>query len=452
MKQKKTKKLLAMLLACVMAVMMMANFANAAGTSYETQRTDDSIEGTSFTKNLKIQNDSNIPACTFTFTASAAAKVDATDSTLAIIPGVTPEKIKFTPVGGTATEGTGDISYAAHNKTDTTGIAADNITLTTGAPDADHYIATKEMALDFSAVVFPEPGVYRYYITETGSNPGVVNDTNNVRTLDVYVEDALTEAKKLKITGYVLYVDALTTGPSNDINAATDTVDDTVKLEDGTTSKRTNGKEVNGAKKSVGFQNSYPSTGITFGKEVTGNQGSRDKYFEFKLEITNAAEGTVFDVNYTYADPSIAANPNPATTCITAAVDQPATLTAGTDKKAEGTFYLQDGQYITVYGLVEGMHYKVTEVKEDYTQTAGITKANSSFKKKSTDTEFSALPDDTEGDVAKVDIYTGYTNSKSGVIPTGVIVSAAGLLVVGVIAIIGFVFFGTRSKRRYEED
>ena len=54
--------------------------------------------------------------------------------------------------------------------------------------------------------------------------------------------------------------------------------------------------------------------------------------------------------------------------------------------------------------------------------------------------------------VGTKDITITYTNDKDGTIPTGVIVSVAGLLVVGVIAIIGFVFFGTRSRSRYEED
>ena len=41
-----------------------------------------------------------------------------------------------------------------------------------------------------------------------------------------------------------------------------------------------------------------------------------------------------------------------------------------------------------------------------------------------------------------------------GYIPanTGVILKATGLIVVGLIVIIGVVFFGVRSKRRYEED
>ena len=45
-----------------------------------------------------------------------------------------------------------------------------------------------------------------------------------------------------------------------------------------------------------------------------------------------------------------------------------------------------------------------------------------------------------------------FTNDKHGTIPTGVLLSATGLIVVGLIVVVGVVFFGIRSKKRYEED
>ena len=64
--------------------------------------------------------------------------------------------------------------------------------------------------LDFSAVQFTEPGVYRYIITESGSNQGITNDADLTRVLDVYVNDASADVdgtftKKLTIAGYVLH-------------------------------------------------------------------------------------------------------------------------------------------------------------------------------------------------------------------------------------------------------
>nr|MCR5544107.1 hypothetical protein [Eubacterium sp.] len=63
-----------------------------------------------------------------------------------------------------------------------------------------------------------------------------------------------------------------------------------------------------------------------------------------------------------------------------------------------------------------------------------------------------SFTDPVSGTVADTDIKTGFKNVKNGTIPTGIIISLSGLIVVGIIAVIGFVFFGTRSRRRYEED
>ena len=41
-------------------------------------------------------------------------------------------------------------------------------------------------------------------------------------------------------------------------------------------------------KKSQGFTNSFDTSDLTLRKQVTGNQASRDKYFEFTLNIDKA--------------------------------------------------------------------------------------------------------------------------------------------------------------------
>ena len=70
--------------------------------------------------------------------------------------------------------------------------------------------ALKTATLDFSKVQFTEPGVYRYVITESGTNQAITNDADLTRVLDVYVNDASSDAdgalvKKLTIEGYVLH-------------------------------------------------------------------------------------------------------------------------------------------------------------------------------------------------------------------------------------------------------
>ena len=90
--------------------------------------------------------------------------------------------------------------------------------------------------------------------------------------------------------------------------------------------------------------------------------------------------------------------------------------------------------------------YTISENAEDYTPSAvateTITPASVTITDGNTATD-NGIDEDTE---------IAFTNNREGLIPTGVILSVAGLLVVGIIAVIGFIFFGIRSKRRYDED
>lgn len=428
MQKRKVKKLLSFVLTTIMTVMIMTTVVRAAetGTKYTpgADNTEASQKEFTFNKDLIIENEYNIPAVTFTFKIEAGDAVSPTESTLPVYSGIDCNKISFSPDTITTDESAGSLSYKALDKNDATGIEADSITIITDPSDSKHYIARKTMKLNFSEVKFTEPGIYRYKITETGDNSAVKNDTKNPKILDVYVEDDTNEsAKKLKIAVFKLYNES-----ALDVN------------------------------KTDSFQNQYPATGLTFGKEVTGNQGSKDKYFKYTLNITNAVAGTVFSVNLNRADATISANPNDATKCISSDVTQPTTLTADSDGTVSQDFYLQDGDYITVYGFVKGTSYEVSEDKEDYTSTEGILADNSSFEYDSTHNNNDELMDSTSGTFEEdtnnklIPVYTGFTNDKSGTIPTGVILSATGLIILGIIVVAGIVFFGIRSKKKYEED
>ena len=475
MKGSTKTKLLALasatLLAAAAIVPGVGTLTAKAGTNYDTARTNDSVETTTIKKFLQIEDGSNIPNATFRFTASAGTAVTTTNEgkTIPVFAGVTPGAIQFI-LDDTTTTDTGkiDLPYTAMDpaSADPATAAGGYITIQDDTPDTDHYLAIKNVTLNFANVVFTEPGIYRYVITESGNNAGVGNDSVTTRTLDVYVQDAndtsggTVAGKKLLITHYVLYKGTLgdTDGPANPDNPVTPTRSN--PLEDGT-SVTTNGYEVAGKDKSLGFTNYYPSAGITFGKEVKGNQGSKDKYFKYTLTITNSAEGTLLDVDYSKADATItvpqgATAPNAATTCISSTVTQPATLTVGTGGTLIQDFYLQDGQYITVSGLADGMHYELAEDAEEYKSSATIAAADSTFDKNN-DQTYDALSDGVSGDITKdaqgkiANIYTGYTNTKAGVIPTGVILSVAPWVVAGIVILAGVVFFAIRSKRKYEE-
>ena len=124
------------------------------------------------------------------------------------------------------------------------------------------------------------------------------------------------------------------------------------------------------SKKSTGFSNSFESNNLEFSKEVRGKQGSKDKYFKFTVQLTNADSLNVNDKDkftltgewdkepaknsatvYTAADMKAANNTESVTY---------AQLKAGYD------FYLQSGQNIQIQGIPQGLGYVITEQQEDY--------------------------------------------------------------------------------------
>lgn len=311
----KKRRFFSAAVAALAAASMLSAFsmsALAVGSNYSETLATDSDNDTEIKKSLVIENNANIPAASFTFTASAPeSDIAATADTLAVLKGINPNKIKF----GNETTGNGVIAYTAQSKKGSNGqnTTEDNVTIVDGTDDDNKsdtndngidygsYAAVKSITLDFSDCGFTEPGIYRYIITESttqdSANQGITNDANDTRTIDVYVEDATTTTegtttKQLKIAGYVMYVGTQTAGPSN---SQTETQGTAFNVEDGT-QKTPNGVEVASATKSVGFKNTYSTHDLTFNKTVEGNQGSKDKYFKFTVVIDNLTEGTVLDV------------------------------------------------------------------------------------------------------------------------------------------------------------
>lgn len=461
------------MIASVMSVVPMG--AGAANDAYTnaTNKTDWGDAATAHTtvikKILEIENTANIPSAGFTINATVPnAKVDATASTMAVYPGVNPELIKWkTDNASSATAGSsGTITYAPQDKADAANTSAgDFVTITdltddaatTDKDESDYYLASKNISLDFSDCVFTEPGIYRYYLDETNGGQSGISYDSTTRTLDVYVEhdaeNSTATANKLKITDFVLYKGKITAGPSNTTPLGTTTeqvMEDTTKVAANTTNIVADGQ------KSVGFKNDYDTSDLTIGKQVTGNQGSKDKYFKFTVNISGAKKGTVYTVDYSTADVgnadvSIAADPNAATTVITSAVTQPESLTVGEDGTLTQNFYLQDGQYFTIKGLAKDTEFYVTEDKEDYTSTASaagtgaITIGNITFD----EAPGTAAA---KNKVVSTDFQVAYKNDKTGTIPTGILLSVAGPAVVGAVTLGGISYLLLKNKKRDDEE
>ena len=283
----------------------------------------------------------------------------------------------------------------------------------------------KTGTLDFSKVQFTEPGVYRYIITEDGTNQGITNDADLTRVLDVYVNDASADVdgtftKKLTIAGYVLHSNV---DDEPDVSAGENF---------GSTGAYTD-------KKSQGFTNSYDTSDLTLRKQVTGNQASRDKYFEFTLNIAAAQPNTKYDVVIDDADATSKANA--ATIDANAGQTNVTSITTDGAGKATQKFYLQHGQQVTVQGLAKDTTYTVTENTEDYKSTAN-TKDTPVVDTKA-DTE--AAPVD--GTIVSTDLTTGFLNTRDGVIPTGVIMAVAPFAVVTLLGGAGVVTNDDEEKQ-----
>ena len=373
----------------------------AISASAETTYTPVSGTSTQFNKFLVVDEDTNIPALSFDYTVAAGTPVsaDSNAGTPAILAGVGSPSI--------------DTVVFTDNQAASTTQPESGLTLASGKK-----FATQIATVDFSGVTFTEPGIYRYVITEqeTAGAKAVTYDTqaatpgSKVRYLDVYVEDdTATAVGKLKVSSYVLH-ETTSVVPNDDADG---------KAND----------------KSSSFVNEVTTKDLEFGKEVTGNQGSKDKYFLLTLNITNVQASTTYSVDLTGAESQ------PTATAATkyTTMNNPDSFTTNGDGAATVTFYLKDGQYVKIPGLPEGYNYTLTEDAEDYASSSGITAANNASGV--------AYSDATTGTNVNADIKTGFTNERAGIIPTGILLTIApfaiGILLFGAI----IVFIIARRKR-----
>jgi len=424
----KKVKFLAVLASFAVAASMLPMTVGAAGYA-----AIDGTKVTSFDKYLVMKNDANVPAVNFEFTIKAGDAVEATGDTMEVLAGVGTPKFVVEDDNANGTDEKAKVEFKSSDTTAAENTVSDKTVNFVTEDDTDEKFATKTVKVDFSDVEFTEPGVYRYIITEEDTTfSGVTNDSVGTRTLDVYVIDDSDTAKKLKIESYVLHTG--TAAPKK--TASTDPA----KLED----------------KSTGFTNKFGTNSIEFGKEVTGNQGSKDKYFKFTLQL-NGIAGSTFNVITDKMD--VAPSANSATkydadtmTAANGADDNDAIdglqIFSESNNVITRDFYLSDGQYVRIEGLPTGIEYTLTEDKEEYTATEGT---DTVWKAAAEAEEAKVYDDATSGTVTK-DIHTGYTNDKRGTIPTGVILSVAAPVVIGVAVLGGIVFLFIRNKKRDAEE
>lgn len=446
------------------SMMSVAAGATATGTKYNT-----TIEGEKyfdFDKYLVMKTDATVPTVRFDFTVTggnAIAKDDTTSGTMEILSGAsylpkfvtenndtTGANKKDNAAATSTTVGTVAFSSADEGSevleqnagTNTVAFATSNANDGTAAVNSDEKFFVKTLELDFSDVQYKEPGIYRYVITETVPTTGGVSGvtyTNEPLYLDVYVTDTTTgTTKQLTINSYVLHTD--TDAPARNVDTDNDGVFDTAAG--------------NLATKKTGFTNLYETQNLKFDKTVTGNQGSKDKYFKFDVNISNAGGATVQVVGkgstFDAAPEKTTATSYEANVMATAngRDDNPSLenqqLVANASGVITGTFYIQHGQSVEIKGLPKNATYTVTETAEDYKATYVTTDS------KDTTANKLHLASNSSGIEQDVEIY--FTNNRTGTIPTGVILSIAAPAVVGIAVVGGLITLTIKRKREDNEE
>lgn len=367
-----------------------------------------------FKKYLVMDENANVPNVSFSFSIAPGEAVDATGSGQAIYAG-NDSHVTGSPSFKSAAN---SVTFSPTDKTWDSKQNDDTVTL-----ESNQKYAKKTLTLDFKGVSFSAPGIYRWVITESRAEAkpsGIDYDNSYERTLDVFVKYRDTNGNQLEVSDYILY-----------------------------NSKKTDGNSDAGSKDD-GFTNTYTTYDLTLEKNVTGNQGDRDKYFAFSVKITGAVEGTVYTVDLSDAESTPNVDGTPHT--------NDATLIA-TSGSVNATYYLKHGQSIVIQGLTADTYYNIEESNYStdgystaYSVEVGGDKVVQSTTSNSTgDRKMSIDATEPEETATTGDHTVTFTNSKSGTVPTGILLETAPYLILGAVVVAGLVvLFATRRRRTRE--
>lgn len=242
---------------------------------------------------------------------------------------------------------------------------------------------TAQLSAVLAASKFTAPGIYRYKITQTPPELDGLDVAHEELFLDVYVENG---NPGLVANGCTLS----TAAGSGD--------------------------------KTSGFENKYVTHKLTIEKVVDGNQGDKNKDFDFTVTI-KGADGEA----YKYA------------------TVKGGTTTPNEIKAASGTAIsvrLKNGESVIFYGLSSEDKFTVTEAdyrSDGYKTSYKIGGDTSSIEGRSI----------AEEAIGASDTTVIFTNTKDATVPTDVIRTVAPYVaIVAFAAVMGVVFFRPRRNRR----
>lgn len=147
--------------------------------------------------------------------------------------------------------------------------------------------------------------------------------------------------------------------------------------------------ESTGEGKKDDFDNLYSAGELEVHKDVEGIMGNKEKYFEFRVQLTGE-EGKTYQDSYAITGGSYDANPT--------------SIKIRPGETTEATFYLKDDDTIHIENLPYGVEYKVSETPvADYVTTET----------------------GTEGKVDEAVEQANFTNTKGGTVDAGVVLDSA---------------------------
>ena len=368
---------------------------------------------TSFEKKFVVPATANVPDVDFEFKIDAGTPVALSDTNEIEIfagPVVTQEVTDETTNETTTVITAPTVENASFDGT--SGFDSTNT-------DETVRIAVDNVEIDLTGITFTQPGVYRYVITEKPNNyNGITNDENAVRYLDVFVFPTEADPSVLEITTYSMRTVDQNSNFTKEFNETTQEWEYKYSEDPGD--------------KSDGYRNELETVDLEFTKKIEGNQADMNKKFKYTLVLEDVNPGT-YKVEVTGTDVVVTDETSEDYSNVQVDAETGTyTITINeTTVDAEGKytcyFYLTNGETVTVKDLNKGYKYTLTEDEEDYAKTEGVDNEGD-------DNDFLGLTADSN---VQADVKTGFTNKRTGIIPTGVIITVApfaiGILVFGAI-------------------
>ena len=329
----------------------------------------------SFDKKIVYDTNAHVPNVTFSYTIGYGEA----DTSKGIYAGDDSARVEITtkPSVGTAT-----FTPNTNKETENTNNHVE--------VNSAQNVAKQTVNVDLTGIKFKRTGIYRFTLQEDSvSKKGLTSDTDP-RYLDVYV------SKNTQTNKY--------------------SVNSVLERQDRTTNKA----------KGDSFESRYTTFPVTFAKNIAGNQADPNDEFKFTLNISNADNGTIYDVY----------KGNDLITTMQAKADGTASYTSETVKASD---------VLTIRGIAEGTNVAVTE-DDTVNKTLGY---KPSIGDNTGNTATPTFTTDQYGITLTINGLTKsstavITNTKEGTVPTGVIFAVAPFAI-GAVAIAAFVILKVRK-------